>query len=104
MKLQTAVFILGLTSTHAFTAPTRHTVPQRGINLQMSLDKYADELRATAAAMVADGKGLLACDESTGTVGKRLESIGLTNTEDNRRAVRTLPCLVATGRIVVSFP
>ena len=35
--------------------------------------QYADELRATAAAMVAPGKGLLACDESTGTIGTRLE-------------------------------
>ena len=35
--------------------------------------KYAEELRATAAAMVATGKGLLACDESTGTIGTRLE-------------------------------
>jgi hypothetical protein len=52
--------------------------------------KYADELRATANAMVAPGKGLLACDESTGTVGKRLESIGLENNEDNRRTWRNL--------------
>jgi len=52
--------------------------------------EYTDELRATAAAMVAPGKGLLACDESTGTVGKRLESIGLENIEDNRRNWRNL--------------
>merc|ERR1719333_1732712 len=44
----------------------------------------------TANAMVAPGKGLLACDESTGTVGKRLESIGLENNEDNRRTWRNL--------------
>ena len=31
--------------------------------------QYAAELRATASAMVQPGKGLLACDESTGTVG-----------------------------------
>ena len=36
----------------------------------------ADILTETAAAMVKPGKGLLACDESTGTVGSRLESIG----------------------------
>jgi len=47
--------------------------------------QYKDELRATAGAMLRPGTGLLACDESTGTVGKRLESIGLENTEDNRR-------------------
>merc|ERR1740138_285664 len=52
--------------------------------------KYAEELRATAAAMVKPGKGLLACDESTGTVGTRLESIGLENSEDNRRTWRNL--------------
>merc|ERR1719355_506475 len=40
--------------------------------------------------MVSEGKGLLACDESTGTVGTRLESIGLENNEDNRRAWRNL--------------
>merc|ERR1711972_1042574 len=54
------------------------------------MGKYAAELRETAAAMVKPGKGLLACDESTGTVGKRLESIGLENTEDNRRIWRNL--------------
>merc|ERR1719160_2428947 len=52
--------------------------------------KYAEELKATAQAMIAPGKGLLACDESTGTVGTRLESIGLVNTEDNRRTWRNL--------------
>merc|ERR1719343_849459 len=52
--------------------------------------KYAAELRETAAAMVKPGKGLLACDESTGTVGKRLESIRLENNEDNRRTWRNL--------------
>merc|ERR1719162_573787 len=40
--------------------------------------------------MVKPGKGLLACDESTGTVGARLESIGLENNEDNRREWRQL--------------
>merc|ERR1719384_2504838 len=40
--------------------------------------------------MVKEGKGLLACDESTGTVGSRLESIGLENNEENRREWRQL--------------
>merc|ERR1719486_1529817 len=52
--------------------------------------QYAEELRATAAAMVRPGFGLLACDESTGTVGKRLEAIGLENNEGNRQAWRNL--------------
>ena len=32
---------------------------------------FADELRATALALSAPGKGILAADESTGTIGKR---------------------------------
>jgi len=52
--------------------------------------KYAEELRETAAAMVMPGKGLLACDESTGTVGTRLEANGLENTETNRMVWRNL--------------
>ena len=52
--------------------------------------KYTAELRKTANAMVAKGKGLLACDESTGTVGKRLEANGMENTETNRCAWRNL--------------
>ena len=52
--------------------------------------QYAEELRATAAAMVKPGKGLLACDESTGTVGTRLEANGMENTEENRMTWRNL--------------
>jgi fructose-bisphosphate aldolase class I len=52
--------------------------------------KYAEELRATAAAMVATGKGLLACDESTGTIGTRLEANGMENSEANRQKWRNL--------------
>jgi len=40
--------------------------------------------------MVRPGRGLLACDESTGTVGTRLEGIGMENTEENRRDWREL--------------
>merc|ERR1719330_2139958 len=48
------------------------------------------ELRDIAQAIVAPGKGILAADESTGTMGKRLANIGLENTEDNRRKYRQL--------------
>src|ERR1051326_1578321 len=48
------------------------------------------ELHETAAALVADGKGILAADESTGTIKKRFDSIGLESTEENRRAYRDL--------------
>src|SRR5438046_8466457 len=48
------------------------------------------ELHETAKALVAEGKGILAADESTGTIKKRLDSIGVESTEDNRRAYREL--------------
>ena len=46
------------------------------------------ELHGIARALVADGKGILAADESTGTIKKRFDSIGVENTEENRRAYR----------------
>src|SRR4051812_46227456 len=46
------------------------------------------ELNKIANKMVAPGKGLLAADESTGTIGKRFDAISVTNTEDNRRDYR----------------
>jgi fructose-bisphosphate aldolase, class I len=50
----------------------------------------AHELRAVAEAIVADHKGILAADESTGTIKKRLDSIGVESTEETRRAYRNL--------------
>ncbi|HEY5059156.1 MAG TPA: class I fructose-bisphosphate aldolase [Gaiellaceae bacterium] len=48
------------------------------------------ELHDNAKALVAEGKGLLAADESTGTIKKRFDSIGVESTEENRRAYRDL--------------
>lgn len=48
------------------------------------------ELKRIAEAIVAPGKGLLAADESTGTMGKRLANIGVENTEEHRRQYRQL--------------
>jgi fructose-bisphosphate aldolase class I len=48
------------------------------------------ELEATARALVAKGRGILAADESTGTIEKRLKGVGVESTEDNRRAWRQL--------------
>ena len=48
------------------------------------------DLAQTARALVALGKGILAADESTSTIKRRFESIGVANTEDNRRAYREL--------------
>jgi fructose-bisphosphate aldolase, class I len=47
-------------------------------------------LNAVATAMVAPGKGILAADESTGTIKKRFDAIGVENTEQNRRDYREL--------------
>ncbi len=52
--------------------------------------EYRDELVATARAMVAPGKGILAADESTGTITKRFASIGVESTPTNRRDYREL--------------
>jgi fructose-bisphosphate aldolase, class I len=48
------------------------------------------DLEQTARALVAPGKGILAADESDGTIKKRFDSIGIESTEDNRRAYRDL--------------
>jgi fructose-bisphosphate aldolase, class I len=50
----------------------------------------ADELAATAKALVAPGKGILAADESSGTIEKRFKSIQVESTEEHRRAYREL--------------
>ena len=50
----------------------------------------AQELIATAKAMVAEGKGLLAMDESTPTCNKRFEKVGIPQTEEARRSYREL--------------
>jgi fructose-bisphosphate aldolase class I len=49
-----------------------------------------NELHTIAKAMVARGKGILAADESTGTIGRRLASINVANEEPNRQAWRQL--------------
>ncbi|HUR85273.1 MAG TPA: class I fructose-bisphosphate aldolase [Solirubrobacteraceae bacterium] len=48
------------------------------------------ELRQNAAALVVDGKGILAADESNGTMDTRLEAAGVEPSEETRRALREL--------------
>jgi len=48
------------------------------------------ELHETARALVAEGKGILAADESDSTIKKRFDSIDLESTEENRRAYRDM--------------
>ena len=47
-------------------------------------------LNQVARALVAPGKGILAADESSGTIKKRFDSIGVESTEDRRRAYREM--------------
>jgi fructose-bisphosphate aldolase class I len=58
--------------------------PLTGIN------KYKEELIKNANRIVRPGCGILAADESTGTIGSRFKGINVENTEDNRRAYREL--------------
>ena len=91
------VFIVSIIST-----PIRRSISpgrERSLPIPPSLspavgnsysNKYAEELVATARALVAPGKGILAADESTGTIGKRLSSINVANDEAARRNLREL--------------
>lgn len=53
-------------------------------------EEQRQRLKDIADSIVAQGKGILAADESTGTIGKRFSEIALQNTEENRRAYREL--------------
>ncbi|CAB3220153.1 unnamed protein product [Arctia plantaginis] len=57
---------------------------------QYPTPELQEELKKIAQAIVVPGKGILAADESTGTMGKRLQDIGVENTEENRRKYRQL--------------
>jgi fructose-bisphosphate aldolase class I len=63
------------------------------IPLKMGLhDRFMDYnlLAETAQALVADGKGILAADESTGTCTKRFNALGIESTADSRRDYRQM--------------
>jgi len=51
---------------------------------------FKDELIKTAKEICAPGKGILAADESTGTIGKRFDGIKVENNHENRQAYREL--------------
>jgi len=56
----------------------------------MSSTPYAQELVETARKVASAGKGILAADESVGTIGKRFAPINVENNQDNRRRYRQL--------------
>lgn len=70
--------------------PTHVTCKSTRAGVVMSIDQYHDELIETANKIASPGKGILAVDESTKTIGKRLASIGVENSEANRQAYRGL--------------
>ena len=64
-------------------SPRQKSVPE-------SRNPFEQELIETARKIGTRGKGILAADESTGTIGKRFDDIGLENTAENRQAYREL--------------
>ena len=56
----------------------------------MVAEENLENLRKVAEQMVAPGKGILAADESTGTIEKKFAKVGIPCTEDTRRAYREL--------------
>jgi fructose-bisphosphate aldolase, class I len=67
----------------------------------------SSELARIAGAMVAKGRGILAADESTGTIKKRFDSIRLDSTEEHRRTYRemlfTAPAAVESVSAVIFY-
>jgi len=69
----------------SFTAsPSPYKVPY------LSKNKFEAELIANARKIASPGKGILAADESTGTIGSRFDEIKLANNQDNRREYRRM--------------
>lgn len=62
-----------------------------------------EELKSIAQQIVAPGKGILAADESTTTIGKRLKDINVENTEDNRKAYRQLLFTAAKVQLLIYY-
>jgi fructose-bisphosphate aldolase class I len=58
--------------------------------LELAPDTHTSKLIETANALVADDKGLLAMDESTGTCNQRFAKLGIPQTMEARRAYREL--------------
>ena len=68
----------------------RRDPPPNAIPSEEGVPMSTNELAATARALVAEGKGILAADESTGTITRRLDTIQVASTPENRRAYREM--------------
>lgn len=86
----------GLPSTPLRATSTRARTGAGAVSMSSSSyraefeNPYMDELKATAKKIAGRGRGILASDESNATTGKRLDTVGVENTEDNRRKWREL--------------
>ncbi|DBB17562.1 TPA: hypothetical protein ACH3X3_002618 [Trebouxia sp. C0006] len=89
MLAQTSSFL----GTKTVVPQKQARVANRGV-VAVRAGAYDEELIQTANTIASPGRGILAMDESNGTCGKRLDSIGMENTEDNRKSYREL--LVST--------
>ena len=77
-------------SSLAVRASAAPVAPFRTTNGGNFDNPFTAELEATAQYIAKRGKGILASDESNATTGKRLASVGVENTEENRRSWREL--------------
>eukprot|EP01024_Parvocaulis_polyphysoides_P040446 TRINITY_DN367_c1_g1_i3.p2 TRINITY_DN367_c1_g1~~TRINITY_DN367_c1_g1_i3.p2 ORF type:complete len:415 (+),score=87.81 TRINITY_DN367_c1_g1_i3:89-1246(+) len=88
--MATTCMSLGVRPSAKPRAPRNARSLRAVVRASTAVTPYDDELIANAKKLTAAGKGLLAMDESNATCGKRLDSIGVENTEDNRKAYRTI--------------
>src|SRR6201981_346982 len=77
-------------STFCKPSPARRRTPRGGSADNEESAVNLPELNKIARAMTAPGRGLLAADESTGTIKKRFDAIGVESTVDNRRDYREM--------------
>ena len=73
-----------------FNSYQMHCHHQTRINKFAAPPEFLRSLQSTAQSLVTPGKGILAADESTGTISKRLSAVTVENTEESRRAYREL--------------
>jgi fructose-bisphosphate aldolase class I len=60
------------------------------LNLIGRVRSMSEDLESVAATLVADGKGILAADESVATATRRFDTVGIRSTEQSRRAYREM--------------
>ncbi|KAG7669094.1 hypothetical protein Ndes2526B_g00821 [Nannochloris sp. 'desiccata'] len=84
-----AMTMFSKAATASFTTASTTKAQRRGA-VAVRAGAFDAELIATAKKIASPGKGILAMDESNATCGKRLESIGLENTVENRQTYREL--------------